>query len=642
MWIVGKSLDVTTFELSLIASKYATMGTAEQSLDGFSDPNIRFSIIGFSAGLSNGISLVDSSLIENIQQDEEIANTQFGLSMKTGNMGWQTKGETSFYTAEGGSYAGTTNYNSDNSNYTPTLNFYFYNSQNLTIKQTLGEVKIRLQAIVPVDDLNDKISIIDINLTLTTNLFPGDAYEAAITPGQEFGLFTTTDTTITSNSAFSVYYSLLIQEFSSVDEYKDFETYNRVLVSRDVSNAPYVFPLNTKITMLDMATDRYYYYVVTQEDITNGKYIYAIEDFIEMGSSNSLLDETELFNRCYDKKQDLLYENYIFHVNFADSDISEDIVENSLLMELRNEENQTILGVLGIQRENIVYTVHCDKSATIKVGATIEPKTIYLGDSIRLNVNTSFTQALLGSKTIYDTQYFDKKLGIKISVYDSNGNRLNSDSLFGINFELDGQYYYPRIDGTTRICIADKVTDVLARIKINTESNTTLATGDYTIKIEAFGSSDGIYYGLVAAAETNVNIKIINFAYGLKVITSDKAKIVNYETGNTQNGSNSLVVTLKYSSSLSNPNIAVSLYRRDYSDVFSQKYNLVDLQDYIETTLTETKREKEYEVSNNPSETTTYFLYLKENLVTGTYKLVYKLYDGNEYVGEAYEYVIIK
>ena len=109
------------------------MGTAEQSLDGFSDPNIRFSIIGFSAGLSNGISLVDSSLIENVQQDEEIANTQFGLSMKTGNMGWQTKGETSFYTAEGGSYAGTTNYNSDNSNYTPTLNFYFYNC-NMCIK----------------------------------------------------------------------------------------------------------------------------------------------------------------------------------------------------------------------------------------------------------------------------------------------------------------------------------------------------------------------------------------------------------------------------------------------------------------------------------------------------------------------------
>ena len=642
MWIVGKALDVTTFELPLIASKYATMGTAEQPLDGFSDPNIRFSIIGFSAGLANGISLVDPTLIENIQSDENIANTQFGLAMKTGNMGWQTKGETTFFTADGGSYIGTTNYNSDNSNYTPTLNFYFYNSQNLTKKQTLGEVKIRLQAIIPIDDLNDKVSIVDINLTLTTNLFPGDAYEAAITPGQQFGLFTTTDTTITSNSAFSVYYSLLIQDFSTIDDYKNFASLNRVLVSRDVNNSPYTFPLNTKITMLDMATDKYYYYIVTQDDINNGKYIYEIEDFIEMGSSDNQLNEEELFNRCYKTEQDLLYENYIFHVNFDDADMSEDIVQNSLLMELRSEDNQTILGVLGIQRENIVYTVYCDKSATIQVGATISPETIYLGNPINLNVTTSFTQALLGTKTIYDTQYFDKKLGIKISIYDSNGNRLNNDSLFGINFELDDQYYYPRIDGTTRICIADKVTDVLARIKINTENNTTLASGDYTIKIESFGSSDGIYYGVVASDEVEVSIKVINFAYGLKVITPDKAKIVDYKTGNTASGNNSLAITLKYSSSLNNPNIALSLYRRDYSEVFSQKYNLVDLSDYVTTTLDATSREKEYRITTKPLESVTYFLQMKDNLVTGTYKLVYKLYDGDAYVGEAYEYLIIK
>ena len=78
-------------------------------------------------------------------------------------------------------------------------------------------------------------------------------------------------------------------------------------------------------------------------------------------------------------------------------------------------------------------------------------------------------------------QNFDKKLGIKITIYNSNGNKLNSDSLLGINFELDGPKYYPRIDGTTRICIADKVTDVLAKIKIGTKNNTTLAAGDYKI-----------------------------------------------------------------------------------------------------------------------------------------------------------------
>ena len=301
-----------------------------------------------------------------------------------------------------------------------------------------------------------------------------------------------------------------------------------------------------------------------------------------------------------------------------------------------------MLGVLGIQRENMVYTVYLDKEATINVDGTIEPETIYLGDDINLNVTTTFTQELIGTKTIYDTQYFDKKLGIKISIYDINGNRLNNDSLLGINFELDGRYYYPRIDGTTRISIADKVTDVLAKLKINTENNTTLATGDYKIRIESFGSSDGIYYGLVASDMVELDLRVINFAYGLKAVTPDKAKIIDKETGQNENGDNSISTLLEYSSSLSDPNIAISLYRRDYSEVFSQDYALVDLNDYVEMLLTPTKREKEYVISTNPLANTTYFLYLKPDLVTGTYKLVYKLYDGDTYIGETYEYMIIK
>lgn len=642
MWLCGEEMEVKIFPIEMVASKYATLGTYELALSGFADPNIKFTIAGFSSGLASNVSLVEPSLIETIELDEEKANTQFGLSMRTGNIGWQTKGETLFLTKDGGTYTGTTNYDSDNTSYTPTLNFCFYHSQNLTKKQALGELKIRFQVMTPVDDLNYAISYIDIDITLSTALFQDDYYEAAITPGQEFGLFTTTDTTITKTSAFSTYYSLLLTDFSEREDYDEFSTYKRVLVSRDVSNSPYIFPENTKLTMLDMATNKYYYYIVTAQDITDGKYIYSLEDFIEMGSNDANFEESEMLNQYYNTEQDLVYENFIFHINLGDSELDQNITQNSLLMELRNDENQTMIGVLGIQRENIVYTVYCDKQATIEVDATVDPEVVYLGYPIDLDVSTTFTQEILGTKTIYDTQYFDKKLGIKISIYDNNGNRLNNDSLLGINFELDKQYYYPRIDGTTRICIADKVTDVLARLRINTENNNTLATGTYTIRVESFGSSDGIYYGLVASDMVEVDVTIINFAYGLKVTTVDKAKIIENETGYTQSKNNTLAVELEYSSSLNNANIAVSLYRRDYSEVFSQNYTLVDLKDYVTNSLTATKREKEYIVSDDPVANVTYYLYLKENLTTGTYKLVYKLYDGDTYIGETYEYMIIK
>lgn len=642
MWLCGEEMEVKVFPIEMVASKYATLGTYELALAGFADPNIKMTIAGFSSGLIGDVSLVDPTIIETIEPNEDLANTQFGLTMKTGNIGWQTKGDTTFLTKDGGTYIGAKNYNSDNTNFTPTLNFCFYHSQNLTKKQALGELKIRFQVMTPVDDLNYHISYIDIDITLSTALFQDDYYEAAITPGQEFGLFTTTDTTITKSSSFSTYYSLLLQDFSGRDDAQEFINYKRVLVSRDVNNSPYVFPVNTKITMLDMATDQYYYYIVTEQDVTSGKYIYELANFIAMGSNNNKFNESEMFNLYYNTDQNLIYENFIFHVNFGDSELDQNIAQNSLLMELRNDENQTMIGVLGIQRENIVYTVFLDKQATIEVDATIDPETIYLGNPINLNVTTSFTQEIIGTKTIYDTQYFDKKLGIKISIYDNNGNRLNNDSLLGINFELDNQFYYPRIDGTTRICIADKVTDVLARIKINTENNETLATGTYKIRVESFGSSDGIYYGLVASDVVEVDVTIINFAYGLKVITQDRAKIVDNETGLTVADSNTISTTLQYSSSLSNPNVAISLYRRDYSEIYSQNYTLVDLKDYVSTLLTATPREKEYVVSTGPLPTATYYLTLKDNLVTGTYKLVYKLYDGNTYIGETYEYMIIK
>ena len=642
IWLVGEKMDVTVFEMSLTASKYATLGTYELLLQGFSEPNTKFALTGFSAGLANGISLVDPSEIPSIETNEEKANSVYGLSMKAGNTGWKNKGSTTFLTEDGGKYKGTNDYDSDNSTYTPTLNFCLYHSQNITKKQALGDVRIRLQVLTPIDDLNYKMSYIDINITLSSALYQNDFYEAAITPGQEFGLFTTTETTITNKSAFSTYYSLYIENFSESKYYQNYKDYNRVLVSRDKYNNPYIFPVNTKLTMLDMVTDKYYYYIVTEEDVKQNKYVYNISDFIAMGSNDGNYDEKSACDNYYNKDKDLTYENFIFHVNFADSSLSNDIDQNTLLMELRDTDNQTLLGVLGIQRDTMKYTVYNNKEATIKLSGELTPETLYLGNTLNLNVITNFTQTVVNSKTVYDTQYFEKKLGIKISIYDNNGNRLNSDSLFGVNFELDGKLYYPRIDGTTRICIADKVTDILARLKLNTQNNKTLATGDYKIKIESFGSSDGIYYGLTASGQIELDVRIINSSYGLKITTEDKLKIVDKDTGFTMNGNANFMSKIEYSSGLQNPNIAISLYRRDYSDIYSERYNLVDFADYVKTYVSPTAREKEYVVSVKPAKEFNVAYVLKDNLVSGTYKLVYKLYDNNTYVGEAYEYIVIK
>ena len=182
-----------------------------------------------------------------------------------------------------------------------------------------------MQVLKPIDDLNYELSYIDIIITLSSALYQNDFYEAAITPGQEYGLFTTTDTTITSKSAFSTYYSLYVEDFSNSKYARDYNTYSRVLVSRDSDNLPYVFPENTKLTMLDMVTNKYYYYIVTAQDVLNNKYEYNLSDFIAMGSSDNKFEETEANELYYNTEKDLIYENFIFHINFVDSSIENDI-----------------------------------------------------------------------------------------------------------------------------------------------------------------------------------------------------------------------------------------------------------------------------------------------------------------------------
>ena len=641
IWMVGEQLDVTTFEISLTASKYATLGTYELSLTGFSNPNIRFDLTGFSAGLDKDISLVDPDDIKAIADSEAEANSIFGLTMEAGNNGWSSRGETEFYSEDNGSYNGLEKYLKDNSSSTPTLNFCLFHSENISEEKLLGDVKIRLQALVPVDDLNYQIKYIDIIVTMTTALYQDEFYEAAITPGEEYTLFTSTPTTITQNSALSTYYSLYLDDFSNSDYYKDFDKSYSVLISRDANDREYCFPVNTRIVMIDAITNEEYYYVVTEDDVRNNKFEYKLSDFLVMGSTDKHFDETKILDNYYNKEQDILYENYIFHVKFSEADLNQDIENNSLLMELKNQDNETLIGVLGIQRDVMRYNVYKDKDSTIDVSATIDD-TAYLGDKIILDISTDFKQQIVNSMTVYDTEYFEQKMGIKLTIFDNNGNQLSLDSLFGINFELDGQKYYPRIDGTTRIKIADKVSNVLSKIQIDTTNNKTLATGTYTIKIESFGSPDGIYYGVEGSAETEVKVTIINSAFGLNLNTNNDDKIVNKEDGMSIDGNNEIITDLKYSSKLDNPKIVAALYRRKYDEVYSKEYELVDLKDYVTNMLEETDNEKEYLIIDNPSEDNTISWNLNTGLKSGTYKLVYKLYDGDNYIGEDSEYIIIK
>jgi len=641
MWIIGEV--VSEYNVNLTASKYSTLGAVELSLLDFAKANTTFEILGFDySSIATGITLVPTTDIPRIASSTNVADTTMGLTMKTSNTGWLTNGTTSFLTQESNNIVGTKQYVGENSTNVPTLLFYLYHSKNLGTAGDMGTVTISLMAITKVDDLTNETKRLNINVNLSRALYTTNDYEAGITAGRQYSMFASTVTNITSKSAFSTYYSLYT-EGNSI-----YRTgYHRALISN------YVLPLNTKITMIDLSsnTAKYYYHTITASDVTTattqlateGDISYDFSMFETMGALNSgvYYDDAAMNTAYYNSTSRVSSEEFIFIVDFADASITTDSLNNSLLIELQDQNNETMYSVLGIEQQSMLYNLYANKDAVIDINGTGSVSTLYNGKSETLNVTTTYTQSKVGSNTIYDTRYFDSKLGIKISLINSSGAVVTGTSLMGLYYEINGVKYYPNIDGTTRIKIADKVGNVQDWIKFDT-SNANIPTGQYKIRIESFGSPDGIYYGLTSSDYVDIPVYIINEIYGLDITTADTSLLIDATTGKNMAGDTSNVYNINYNSGLANPNIHMRLYRRDYDIVYDTTYTLVDLKDYVTNNLEQTTTDKEYLVVDNPNTTTSVGFSMKTNLMSGTYKLQFILYDGTTAIGTVDKYIIIK
>lgn len=642
MWVIGE--QVISYDVNLTASKYSTLGIEEFSFLNYSKANTKFSILGFNyANLADGVSLVPSSEIPRIATNPSDADNVMGLSIKTGQTGWVTVGETEFTSNSERPIIGTTNYESENSNVIRSFVFYLYHSKNLQTAGKMGSVTISIVAITPIDELNNEVERINFNVTLSRALYNTDEYEASMTPGKKYQMFASSPVNITNDSSLSAYYSLYMEK--DTNPYKT--GYHRVLTSS------YVLPVNTKITMIDFVNKEkpvYYYYVVNQTDHdayqteynNNHEVSINLAKFIKMGSitDSNNYDDTNANNIYYNEEKKRAEEEFIFIVDFKESNITSDVLNASLLLELRNNNNQTLISVLGIQQESMVYNLYYNKHAVISITSDKNDLEFYNGNNMNLNLNTNFIQQTIGSNTIYDTNYYDLKLGLKISIVDKDNNTLSGTNLLGISYTYNGVTYYPRYEGTTRINIAPRVANVSSRITLNAK-NSNLAGGDYKVVIESFGSPDGIYYGLESSDTLNLNFHVMDTLYGLKLTINEKSYFIDKTTGKNLNNTNILNMNVKYQSGLLNPNLRIKLHRRKYDSVYSIEYEVVDLADYITNNFTKAK-DNEYILADTAVSELNYFLNMKENLKSGTYKLEVMLYDKDTYVGSVYQYIIIK
>ena len=132
-------------------------------------------------------------------------------------------------------------------------------------------------------------------------------------------------------------------------------------------------------------------------------------------------------------------------------------------------------------------------------------------------------------------------------------------------------------------------------------------------------------------------INIISSVYGLNPVINDESVIFS-GTGNTKD----LKFTIAYTSLLTNPNIKIAMYRRQYDEIYDTGYDLVDLQDYVDQQLFGTSNQYEYLLIDNPNATNQFTLVMNDQLLTGTYRLAFRLYDNNTMIGEIIRYIVIR
>ena len=632
MWYIGENL--IEYNVNLVASKYSTLGSVEQAFVEFSKPNTSFEIESFDiSDIAQGVSLVGRNSIPRIAATASDANNIFGLSMEASNNGWLTSGRTNFYTTspfkDGIMY-----YEGENSNIVPTMLFYLYHSKNITEEKDLGTVRITIKAITKISALSNEVEGLVVNVNMSTALFQTTEYEGAMTPGDKYELFTSTATNITTKSKLSAYYGL----YSNSNIYQT--GYHRALTSS------YVLPENTKITMIDFGTGttEYFYHVITASDVaaaeaeyqTQNECSYNLSMFTRMGSlnSNSNYDDALKNATYYDGTSSS--EEFIFIVDFSDTAINADALNNQLLLEIRDGNDASIIGVLGIQHEQLTYNLYYGRDSTIAETVTASVNPLYNGYNDTFEVSINYSNASLSGVTITDTQYFDSKLGVQIAIKNANGRVVSGTDLTGAYFLVDGVRYYPDISGYTHIKLADKVGNTKKWVIFNTQ-NASIATGSYTFSFEAFGSTDGIYYSQGASSFVNLPITIINSKYGLNPILDENSVIFS-----ATNNDKALIMTINYTSLLSNPNIRLAMYRRKYDGVYDTDYELVDLQDYATTVLTTSNNSSEYILTRSPVAVNSKTIELEDELISGTYRLSFRLYDNDTMIGEINRYIVIK
>lgn len=380
-------------------------------------------------------------------------------------------------------------------------------------------------------------------------------------------------------------------------------------------------PEKTEITLIDNTNKKVYEYTTSYENKTGEKFIYPFNEFKEKGKiTNTYFNDGEIAN-----------ENYTIKIDFSNATIEKDYENVYIYVEGIN--NQKIIRPT-IQKEK--FNIYYNEKLTHNISSEYKDQIIYNSDSqndiiINNQINTN----------IYDTSYYNKKIGLMVKLVDDKDNIIESENLKNIIIKVGENIYAPYKDNTFRINLNTNQTIETTLSIITHETTTKLKEGTYYLKIKGYASYDGIYYE--NETEDEIIIPVIvsktetkNYDYNFEVNMNQENRIIDQKEQ---------IIPLTFEikeNNIKNPNIKISLQKKEQLTAYNQDYTLIDLQEYTEDQL-EKYIDGIYYVTKNAQENNTYTINLDTTLLEKTgYRFTFDLYEGNTKVGSINKNIIIR
>lgn len=652
MWTIG--ISAINYSFTMTASKYSSLGTYELSMREFSKGDTTFEVIGFnSEGLTPGVGLIDSNNVPKIADTEEDANSLLGLSMKAETSEWTSYETTKFLSDNGGSYTGDASYKTDSQALAPSMMFYLYHAKNISLNQELGTVVITMQALTPKNDIEFDVQLITITIDLVAkNYDDGNAYDASITYDKKYEMPAATSVHITNQSQFTAYYDLYAEDTFDNLYGRNNDNYHALVTD-------YALPVGTQITMLDYSSQEgvpeYYYYTISEEDYnkaleqlaTDNEITYRINKFIKMGSTDpdNTYDEKASNNRYYDDEKNRTIEEFLFIFDFKETTTTGNNLNKYMRFELRNNEDRTVVTVLGIRQNYMYFNMYDSSNMVLQQTVNFDNTNIYPDTARHINYETAVTYDQTANReSIINTNYESTSMGLNITLFDSSGNQVSSSMLTGTSIRVDGVEYFADSEGVFRIKLAGKVSNLRKDVYFLTDES--LPAGNYKMRFQLFASSDGLHNsGGLQETTQDIDVTVVASGNAIEVSSADEYKVVDGTARVNELGTSEEKLKVNINQNLASPNLRVSIYKRNIDNKETIVYTEVDFNQLFNVGLavppTPGTTYERLVTSNVSTQITITWPYV-ENMTSGTYRIVLKLYDGNQLIDEDIEYMIVK